>query len=89
MKLLVIILSCFALAGEVSLNAADSSQLPVGWTTASPRDEIKPQFAFKAKGGVDGQGKLGQPLDDRAPPPVGLPPGGLLFGQAPAGRIRL
>ena len=56
MKLLVIILSCFALADEVSLNAADSSQLPVGWTTASPRDEIKPQFAFKAKGGVDGQG---------------------------------
>src|SRR5579872_1266558 len=29
---------------------------PDGWTTATPRDEIRPQFAYDAKGGADGKG---------------------------------
>ena len=54
MKLITIILSCAALAGAASLNAADSPQIPAGWTTAAARDEIRPQFAYRASGGVDG-----------------------------------
>lgn len=38
-----------------SLGAADSSTMPAGWTTAAPRDEIKPQFACNAGAGLDGQ----------------------------------
>ena len=29
---------------------------PEGWTTAAPRDEIRPEFAYEAKGGPDGKG---------------------------------
>ena len=29
---------------------------PNGWTTAAPRDEIRPQFAFDPKGGPSGAG---------------------------------
>jgi predicted amidohydrolase len=29
---------------------------PAGWTTASPRDEIRPEFAYDPQGGVDGKG---------------------------------
>jgi predicted amidohydrolase len=29
---------------------------PAGWTTAAPRDEIRPEFAFDPKGGANGQG---------------------------------
>jgi predicted amidohydrolase len=29
---------------------------PAGWTTASPRPEIRPSFAYEAAGGVEGQG---------------------------------
>ena len=52
-----------ALAGAVvtwhSLHApAASNDTPpvAGWTTAAPRDEIRPQFAFDAQGGPDGKG---------------------------------
>jgi len=55
MKLCVFMLSFVALAGAASLAGADSSTAPDGWTTAAPRDEIKPQFACKPTGGVDGQ----------------------------------
>src|SRR5262245_29038109 len=29
---------------------------PAGWTEAAPRDEIRPAFAFDARGGLDGKG---------------------------------
>ncbi len=35
---------------------AGESGAPDGWTTAAPRDEIRPQFAFDAKGGPGGTG---------------------------------
>ena len=41
-----------ALAGE------SSSKAPAGWSSASPREEIRPQFAYKASGGRSGQGAL-------------------------------
>ncbi len=31
---------------------------PDGWTTTAPRDEIKPAFAYKSKGGPDHQGSF-------------------------------
>ncbi|MCU0913886.1 MAG: carbon-nitrogen hydrolase family protein [Planctomycetes bacterium] len=33
---------------------AETAAAPDGWTTAAPRDEIRPQFAFDPKGGVHG-----------------------------------
>ena len=33
-----------------------SDMAPNGWTTAAPRDEIRPLFAYEAKGGPDGNG---------------------------------
>lgn len=32
-----------------------AAEAPGGWTTASPRDEIQPRFAYQAQDGVDGQ----------------------------------
>ena len=55
MKLCMTILSFVALAGAASLAGADSPTAPDGWTTSAPRDEIKPQFACKLTGGIDGQ----------------------------------
>ncbi len=36
--------------------SASNSGAPEGWTTAAPRDEIRPQFAFEAKSGPGGVG---------------------------------
>ncbi len=36
-----------------------------GWTTASPRDEIRPDFAYESRGGVDGRGCLAIRADRR------------------------
>ena len=33
-------------------------RFPGGWTTASPRDEIRPGFSFEANGGPDKTGSL-------------------------------
>src|SRR5262245_9019882 len=33
-----------------------TSSTPEGWQTASPREELRPRFAFEPKGGADGQG---------------------------------
>jgi len=49
--------------------AADSPRTPDtapdGWTTAAPRDEIRPIFAFEAKGGPVGNGCFVIKADDR------------------------
>ena len=44
---------------------APAATAPEGWTTASPRQEIRPQFAFEPKGGVDGQGAFVIRADNR------------------------
>jgi predicted amidohydrolase len=36
--------------------AVGGDSAPEGWTTAAPRDEIRPEFAYDAKGGPDGKG---------------------------------
>jgi len=36
--------------------AAGTERAPEGWTTAAPRDELRPAFAFEAGGGPGGQG---------------------------------
>jgi predicted amidohydrolase len=59
--LLAISLAGASLAAWNWLGAAadtprDSAKPPDGWTTAAPRDEIKPAFAFDPNGGADGKG---------------------------------
>jgi hypothetical protein len=36
--------------------ADGESSAPDGWRTAAPRDEIRPQFDYRPKGGKDGKG---------------------------------
>ena len=48
LHLLALLVCTAALAGDA----------PDGWTTAAPRDEIKPAFSYDAKGGPDGRGSL-------------------------------
>ena len=44
---------------------ADEGQLPPGWTAASPRDEIRPGFAFDPAGGPKKGGAFVITADDR------------------------
>ena len=39
--------------------------VPDGWTTAAPRDEIRPKFAYDARGGRDGKGAFVITADGR------------------------
>ena len=62
-RLSALIFTLAALNGFVQLALSsggprDSSSAPEGWRTAAPRDEIRPQFAFDAKGGRDGKGSF-------------------------------
>jgi predicted amidohydrolase len=55
-KSLVVLLS-IALASMSFAARFDKPLMPPdGWTAFAPRDEIRPEFAFEAKGGPDGQG---------------------------------
>src|SRR5262245_36299022 len=36
--------------------AVRPAQAPPGWSTAAPRDELRPAFAFEPAGGADGKG---------------------------------
>src|SRR5438876_494279 len=42
--------------GPVTAAENPSSRPPDGWTTTSPRDEIRPEFAYDSKGAADGSG---------------------------------
>ena len=59
----------FLLTVGVQLQADDSRPEavagPAGWTTAAPRDEIRPAFAFEATGGADGKGCMVIKADGR------------------------
>ena len=44
-----------ALSVSIGVSAGENGA-PEGWTTAAPRDEIRPQFAFDPKGGPNGTG---------------------------------
>src|SRR5262245_20804602 len=45
--------------------ASGSSPAPDGWTTAAPREEIRPAFAYEAAGGADGKGVFAIKADGR------------------------
>jgi predicted amidohydrolase len=49
----------------VMLHAGETINAPPGWTTAAPRDEIKPLFSYDAKGGRDEKGALVIAADER------------------------
>jgi hypothetical protein len=48
-----------------ALLAAAPPSAPDGWTTAAPRDEIRPAFAYEATGGPDGKGAFVITADHR------------------------
>ena len=45
--------------------AVASEQFPEGWTTASPRDELRPEFSYSATGGRSAKGALVIEHDER------------------------
>ena len=55
MNRMVFALASLALFACIGVSASQDSA-PEGWTTAAPRDEIRPQFAFDATGGPGGAG---------------------------------
>jgi len=55
MNRMVLALVSLALFGCIGVSASENDA-PEGWTTAAPRDEIRPEFAFDSKGGPGGTG---------------------------------
>ena len=55
------LLSLFIIAGVAECGQPG----PDGWTTSSPRDEIRPAFSWERDGGPDGNGVLTIASDDR------------------------
>ncbi|MCI0360110.1 MAG: carbon-nitrogen hydrolase family protein [Planctomycetaceae bacterium] len=53
----------FSVSGQAANSPAAAA--PAGWTSAAPRDEIKPSFAFNAHAGRSGSGALVISADDR------------------------
>ena len=45
--------------------AAPGHEATGGWTTAAPRDEIRPEFAYEPQGGPDGKGSMTIRADGR------------------------
>ncbi len=58
----IVVLSTAALVGLASARAAEP---PQGWTTVSPRDEIRPTFSYLPSGGRDGRDALVIQCDHR------------------------
>ena len=50
------LLAAIGFALSVLSSVAGEKIAPDGWQTAAPREEIRPQFSFEAKGGADGKG---------------------------------
>src|SRR5215475_13987202 len=46
----------WAWPGAANPSPRESEKAPDGWTTAAPRDEIRPAFTYDATGGPDGKG---------------------------------
>ncbi|HZT82075.1 MAG TPA: carbon-nitrogen hydrolase family protein [Gemmataceae bacterium] len=57
LALLTVVLAAGSLAGAArpGTRAADAEKAPDGWTTAAPRDEIRPAFAYEPAGGPGGK----------------------------------
>src|SRR5262245_23135561 len=51
---LLVTVGCLAWSMPPANPSADTA--PDGWTTAAPREEIRPTFVYEPKGGPDGKG---------------------------------
>jgi predicted amidohydrolase len=61
-------LSCFAALSAIAGTdnpSAPTAELPAGWTTGSPREEIRPRFSYDPHGGPKGKGCLQITADER------------------------
>lgn len=56
---------CVLLLVQGLCTAGDSGKAPTGWSTESPRDEIRPTFLWTGNAGPDGNGALTIRADDR------------------------
>src|SRR5262249_50002499 len=52
-------------AGPGAARDSKAQAAPEGWSTASPRPEIRPDFSYETKGGRDGKGSLRITADKR------------------------
>src|SRR5437762_6147424 len=65
-RLALVVLASLGLLGGLRPAAADEpNKAPEGWTTGTPRDEIRPEFGYDPVGGPDGQGCLVIKADSR------------------------
>jgi hypothetical protein len=62
-SLLCLLATCWPAAPREDRTSAPRP--PAGWTTAAPRDEIRPAFAYEPVGGPDGQGVFVIPAAQR------------------------
>jgi predicted amidohydrolase len=60
-----LVLACLVVTTQPRLASAGETSWLDGWTSESPRDEIRPQFAVEAKAGPHGQGALAIACDQR------------------------
>jgi len=58
---------CVCLAAAVSAAETSVRDVPAGWTTVAPREEIKPAFRYEAKGGRAGREAFVIAGDNRDP----------------------
>jgi predicted amidohydrolase len=59
------VVAVYALSRPSAAAGTAAAQTPDGWTTAAPRDEIRPEFGFDPEGGPDGKGCLILKADQR------------------------
>ena len=52
-------------ASTTAFASGGETDAPAGWTTAAPREEIRPKFSYDAHGGRDGRGALVIAADGR------------------------
>src|SRR5262245_57825819 len=53
---LLVVAGLLACAAAPGTKAPEAAAPPDGWTTAAPRPEIRPDFAYEPAGGPDGKG---------------------------------
>ena len=64
-NILLLIAAIVSLIAIPAAIADEGRSAPDGWQPAAPRDEIRPQFDYKPKGGLDGKGSLVIAADER------------------------
>lgn len=65
MLILSVAFGCWALASPTRMLTAADVSAPAGWKTASPRKEIRPEFAYDAQGGPAANGSFVIEADER------------------------